>query len=248
VDSLKIDENTRFILSGGAFSVVGIDKISNLGLLSIRIKKTDTTEDDNLSQNIANYYSNQHTYTISITNGSTGSYGIGQDIQINVEVYMDGVLMDSPVVQYVNANEEVATISSLGLLSTIGSGTTIVTVTSHSVSDSIAIEVTDEVVTDVYTVDVSGANTVKLNNNVVISGSVFNNGVVDSGKIITWSFSNQDGSGNAYLSLVSSTSSSITLKATSNSSYVGKYVVVRGSKSDDALVYDEIVVQIKSLF
>jgi len=60
VDTLKIDENTRFILSGSAYSVVGIDKISNVGLLNIKIKECAiNTSDDNIELGIANYYSHQ---------------------------------------------------------------------------------------------------------------------------------------------------------------------------------------------
>jgi len=58
-DSLNIDLNTRFILTGSAYKVLGIDNISNVGLLNIRIKEDVVIEDDNLTLGIANYYSSQ---------------------------------------------------------------------------------------------------------------------------------------------------------------------------------------------
>ncbi len=248
-DSLKITENTRFILGVKTYKVIGINDIETPGLLTIKIKEDQLIPDeDNEVLGIANYWSNQHTYTIFITNNTTASFGIGQDIQINVDVYKDGILMDSPVVVYTNANKEVATISETGLLSTIGSGTTIVGASSHGVSTTIAITITDEVTEDVYTVSITGNSTVKLNNNIILNASIFNNGSLDLTKSVVWQVSNQDLSSNIYVSIVSQDSDSIELKATSNNSYVNRYVVIRASKNDDSLIYKEHIIQIKSLF
>ena len=58
-NSSYINENTRFILSGSAYVVQGIDNISNVGLLNIRVKQDQISADDNLELGIANYWSNQ---------------------------------------------------------------------------------------------------------------------------------------------------------------------------------------------
>lgn len=64
-NSQYIKEQTRFILSGDAYSVIGIDKIEMPGLLNIKIKQTAIdTVDDNLDLGIANYWSHQITEPI----------------------------------------------------------------------------------------------------------------------------------------------------------------------------------------
>lgn len=52
-DSSNINENTRFILTGIAYSIIGIDNISSPGLLNIRIKKDQISSEDDLVNGIA---------------------------------------------------------------------------------------------------------------------------------------------------------------------------------------------------
>ena len=65
-NSSYINENTRFILSGSAYVVQGIDNISNVGLLNIRVKQDQISADDNLELGIANYWSNQSDVPIDL--------------------------------------------------------------------------------------------------------------------------------------------------------------------------------------
>jgi len=247
VDSLKITENTRFILSGDAFKVIGIDKISNLGLLSIRIKDDQVTEDDNVSLGIANYYSNQHIYTIDIQN-SDATLNASDTLTLDVVCTDNSVIVTSPTITYSSSDITIATVSTSGVVTCIAEGIAVITATFNSVSDTLNLTVQSATIPDNYTVSITGASTVKLNSNITLTSTIYNNGVEDGSKSVVWTFSNQDGSSNVYCTLVSSTGSSITLKVTSNSSYINKYVVVRGSKSDDALIYYDFVIQIKSLF
>ena len=65
-NSSYINENTRFILSGSAYVVQGIDNISNVGLLNIRVKQDQISADDNLELGISNYWSNQSDVPIDL--------------------------------------------------------------------------------------------------------------------------------------------------------------------------------------
>ena len=135
-----------------------------------------------------------------------------------------------------------------GVVTCLSEGSCVITATYNGVSDSINLTVQNEAIIDNYTISITGLTTVKLGNSITLTSNVFNNGIVDLSKSVVWNISNQDLSSNIYLSIVSQTDSSITLKATSNSAYINKYVVIRASKSDDLSVFDEHLLQIKSLF
>lgn len=188
-----------------------------------------------------------HTYTTTIQNPDSTLY-VDDTLTLSVICTDNGSTVSSPILTYSSSDTDVATVSSVGVVTCIAEGTALITATFNSVSGTLNLIVQSEVIEDNYTVLVSGASTVKLNSNITLTSTIYNNGTEDSSKSVTWTFSNQDLSSNIYCTLVSSTGSSITLKATSNNSYVNKYVVVRASKSDDALVYKDFVVQIKSLY
>jgi len=94
-DSSNIDLNTRFILTGSAYKVVGIDNISNVGLLNIRVKEDVVVEDDNVELGIANYYSNQiivdtSTADITITPLDT-NIKVGKSVTYTARFTDDGI-------------------------------------------------------------------------------------------------------------------------------------------------------------
>ena len=209
------------------------DDISVVGLLIFKVEYSEELQEN-------------HVYTVTILN-TDAILHINNTLALDVICTDNSQVVTSPTITYLSSDTDVATVLN-GVITCLAEGTVIITTTFNSVSDTLNLTVQSEVIPDNYTVLVSGSSTVKLNSNITLTSTVFNNGAMDESKSVTWSFSNQDGSSNVYVTLVSSTGSSITLKATSNNAYVNKYVVVRGTKSDDVLVYDEHLVQIKSLF
>jgi len=246
-DSSNIDLNTRFILSGSAYKVLGVDAISNVGLLDVRIKEDLIVVDDNLELGIANYYSHQHTYAVLILNGSTALFRQNETLQLNVNVSDNSILISpTPIITYSSSNINICTVSTTGLITGVSVGGCTISVSYGAVTSSIAITV-NAVVYDNITVSITGATTVKLNNSITLTSSILNNGIVDGTKTVLWSISNQDLSSNVYLSVTSQTGNSIVLKATSNSSYVNKYIVIRATESDNFSKFFDFTVQIKSL-
>ena len=70
-NSSVINHNTRFLLSGNAYKVEGIDNLRYTGILEIKLKKDQIVDsDDRVDLGIANYYSNHPTYEVAILNGS----------------------------------------------------------------------------------------------------------------------------------------------------------------------------------
>jgi len=246
-DTLKINLNTRFILSNFAYIVIGTDVISNVGLINIRVKETQIDSvDDNLSLSIANYYSHQHVYTVSILNSNAILY-VNDTLTLDIIATDNGVQVINPIITFLSSNVNVATIIN-GVINCIAEGNATITATYNGISSSINLTVQSVEIADNYTVNITGLTTVKLGNSITLTSSVFNNGVIDLSKSVVWNISNQDLSSNIYLSILSYDRDNIVLKATSNSAYVNKYVVIRASKSDDLSIFRLFNVQIKSLF
>jgi len=227
---------TRQIKSGDVFkiglqhySISGVgDDISSVGLIIFKMSYSEVEQIFPV-------------FSVEILNGESLSTNTLKD---------DVVLSSNLRLTYASSNELVATVNN-GLITPVAIGNSTITVSlasDSSVSDSISITVEEVSVVDNYTVSISGATTVKLNNSITLTASVLNNGIVDLTKSVLWSVFNQDGSSNEYVSVVSQDGSNIILKAANNSSYVNKFVVIRASKSDDSSVFDEHNVQIKSIF
>jgi len=216
-----------------SWQVTNIDDITVNGLLILRMVYSEVEP-------------LVHTFNITIQNSDATLY-VDDTLTLNIICTDNGVQVLSPTIIYLSSNINIATVVN-GVITCISEGTAIISATYNGVSDSINLTVQNEVIADNYTIDITGLTTVKLGNSITLTSNVFNNGIVDLSKSVVWNLSNQDLSSNIYLSIVSYDGSSVTLKATSNSAYINKYVVVRASKSDDLSVFDEHLLQIKSLF
>jgi len=245
----SIIEGQRFVLGKRVYKVDEVDDysqiINNKGLISLVLELTQKIDDDNIELGIANYYSRQHTYLVDILNGSSAQ-NVNDVITLNIVCTDNTVQVTSPILSYVSSNPLIATVNN-GIITCISEGVSTITVAYNGVSASINITVQSAVIADNYTVSITGNSTVKLGANLTLTSTVFNNGVADASKSVVWNISNQDLSSNIYVSVVSQTVSSITLKTTSNSNYINKYITIRASKSDDVSIYDEFTIQTKSL-
>ena len=132
-NSLKINENTRFILSGSAYIVQGIDNISNVGLLNIRVKQDQISADDNLELGIANYLSNQVSYEIKlVSNSEINLQYLNQTSKLELILLTNGIEDTSPILSIINSNPSVCTINVDTLTITcIGMGTSNITINYH---------------------------------------------------------------------------------------------------------------------
>jgi hypothetical protein len=190
------------------------------------------------------------TYTINILNGTDLSLILGNTLTLNAEVLADdNIISPTPPLIYESSNDEIATVEN-GIITSIAVGECTITVSLESdptVTANIDLSV-EEIVEDLFTVDVYGDSTVVLSNNITLEALVYNNGVIDETKGVNWTLSNDDGSSNVYLTIASQDSNSITLTATSDSSYKNKYVTVKGSYTKDGSVFDTHQIKIISLF
>ena len=132
-NSSYINENTRFILSGSAYVVQGIDNISNVGLLNIRVKQDQISADDNLELGIANYWSNQVSYEIKlVSNSEINLQYLNQTSKIELILLANSIEDTSPILSIINSNPSVCIIDVNTLTITCtGIGTSDITINYH---------------------------------------------------------------------------------------------------------------------
>jgi hypothetical protein len=233
----EIKRNDIFLLSNiDNYKIVDINSVIEPGLIVFKMEWCAEEQEIPV-----------HNYTISILNGSTAIIAKNNTLQLNTLVTDNSIEVLSPIITYTSSDEDIATVSNDGIISCLAVGSATISVTYKSVSSNIELTVQEEVIPDNYTVNITGVNSIKLNSSITLTATIFNNGIIDGTKSVIWEVFNQDGTDDTYVSIVSETSNSIDLKAT-NSAYINKYVVVQARKLYDALVCDEHVIQIKSLF
>lgn len=233
----EIERNDIFLLSNiDNYKIVDINSVIEPGLIVFKMEWCAEEQEIPV-----------HNYTISILNGSTAIIAKNNTLQLNTLVTDNSIEVLSPIITYTSSDEDIATVSNDGIISCLAVGSATISVTYKSVSSNIELTVQEEVIPDNYTVNITGVNSIKFNSSITLTATIFNNGIIDGTKSVIWGVFNQDGTDDTYVSIVSETGNSIDLKAT-NSAYINKYVVVQARKLYDALVCDEHVIQIKSLF
>jgi hypothetical protein len=251
-DSRDIVIGSRFINTARAWQVNGIDKAS-LGLIILTCDMVATDSSDDLDAEIANrwQFESTHTYVLSIENGASMNVSLNDIAQLIISVTDNGVSMNPlPALTYMSSDSGVVAVDNNGKLMGINVGTA--TVTCHmsyenTVQGTIDITVV-EIVSHIYTITITGSTTVKLGQSQSYVAHIYDNGTEVFDKSAVWSIKNQDGTTTAYATITSSTGNGATVKATSNSSYVNKYVVLTATLSDNSAVFAEFTIQIKSLF
>jgi len=248
VDSLKIDLNTRFILSGSAYAVLGVSNIENVGLLTIRIKENSISADDNEDLGIANYYSHQVVKEIYILNGTEASLlYTNATLQLSILCKENGVIVSNPIVAYSSANLGIATISNTGLITCVGTGDVIIVANFGNASASITIHGNINQIDNYNIVITPTDSTLKLSRSIELTASAMNNGIVDLTRSFVWSIYNLDESSSIYANITPN-DKTCTVLASSSSSASNKYIIVRASLSYDSSIYTEKQIKIINLF
>ena len=250
-DSSNIDLNTRFILNDNAYSIIGIDNISNQGLLNIRIKDDQINSDDNLDLSIANYYSHQIVREIYILNGTSASLLFNNaTLQLNIQCKDNDVIVDNPIITYSSSNINIATVSSTGLITCKGTGDVIITAIYSGVSDTITIHGDISEVDDYNIVITPLDETLKISRSITLEAHAMKNGVEDLTREFIWEIRNLDGSSNLYASIfVDDANDRICVVTAGNiGNIANKYVVIKCSLTSDNSVYVEREIKLINLF
>lgn len=250
-DTRDIVLNQRFYVTNQPFKVTGIDK-SQEGLIKFNCTLDSVTSSDDAENNIVDRwkYETAHVYVLTIDNGSDGNVLINDTIQLNISVTDNGVKVQNPAITFISSDPSILSVDNTGKVMGITLGQAVVTakLTYHdTVSDSIVIAVV-ETMSHAYTVDITGSTTIILNKTQSYVAHFYDNGTEVFDKSAIWSIRNQDGTtAVSYATITASTGNGATIKAASGSSYLNKYVVLKATLSDDAEVYKEFIIKLKSL-
>lgn len=247
-DSNNIVLDQRFIIMGSAWKVVGIDK-SKIGLIILTCQSDAFNEFDDRENEIADAKKYIHTYTIDITNGESADMDYRETtLQLTVSCTDNAVIVENPVVTYVSNNEYVATIDSSGLITCHGTGQAVITATYRNVSDTFVVNGI-EVIADNYSIEyVNPATSIKSGRTVTFTIKVLNNGVEVLDKPVTFNLRNEDESANVYATITGTTSNTVSVQASSTSSYVGKYFYLKCMLTEDNSIFAEQRIKVASLY
>lgn len=181
-----------------------------------------------------------HVFTVSIQNADAILH-VNDTLTLDVLAYDNGITVTSPTISYLSSNPLIATVTNNGIVACLTEGATIITAIFNNISDSLNIVVQSAVIPDNYTVLISGTSSIKVGQQSTFSVTVYNNGIATtSGSIpCIWSLTGADAS------ITSQDSMSCVVKAGST---VGQSVTLRVSKSDNASVFVDKVINIVSLF
>lgn len=223
------DKYTRFILNEYAYRVVSIDRHSFIrngkGYIDIRMVSDMIKPDaDDLVNNIADGLLNN--VSIDILNGNATLQN-SQTLQLNTVVKKNNVEISNPTIIYTSATPTVASVSNIGLVTAITTGSSTISATYGNVSDSILISATPTVnnnYTTEFTSSINNITSLKINQQAIYTVDTKLNGVsyVDGGLVITVT----DDTGlvsSDLVTIVSQTSNTITIKSLNDSANVGKY-------------------------
>ena len=198
-------------------------------------------------------YEVTHTYILTINNGDTSAVNINDILTVTATVTDNGVTMTNPAVTYLSSDSNIVSVDNSGQTMGINLGTTIITAqmtNNPDVKDTLEITVQEAPTSHNYSITISGSATIKLNQTLSYTATFYDNGVEVTDQSGTWSIAstNPDGTTNVYATIVSQTGNSVSIKGTSSSSYVNKYLLLVCTLDSDNAITTNKQIQVKSLF
>jgi hypothetical protein len=256
-DSRRVALQQRLINQGQPWIISGWDKSRN-GLITFSCELDQFNANDDKENEIPDRwaYETYHEYVLTINEGDLLNATIGTPQTLTITLTDVGVeVTPLPELSYLTSDENILVVDSSGTITPIGVGNASVTVSmieNPNISDSISVTVEEAPIVDNYAITITSSNgttdNIKLGQTLVYTANVTNNDAAVNDKSVIWEVSNDDGTSNVYVTIIGSTETTITLKATSTSSYVGKYITLKATLSDDELITDELSIRINSIF
>lgn len=251
LDTRDISLGQRFYVTNQPFKITGIDK-SQSGIIKLNCSLDLISADDDVENNIVDRwkYETVHTYTLTIDNGDTANVLLNDVLPLNVTATDNGATVENPVIIFTSSDSNIASVDNSGQVMGISLGQAVITAKlkyHDTILDSITVTTTENI-SHSYSLTITGSSTVIIGFSQSYVAHIFDNGEEIFDKSVVWSIRNQDGTSTAYATITASTGNSATVKAASNSSYVNKYVILKAVLSDDDSVFNEYIIQIKSLF
>ncbi len=254
VDSRDIVLQQRFLIMGQAWKVVGIDKSEN-GLIILNCDKDLFSTNDDKVEEIADrwQWETVHNYVLTINNGDTATVNINDILTVNATVTDNGTTITNPDITYLSNDSNIVSVDNTGQAMGINLGTATITAQmtyNPDVKDTLQVTVQETPTEHNYSIVITGSATIKLNQTLSYTATFYDNGVEVTDQSGTWTIAspNPDGTTNIYATIQSQTGNSVSIKGTSNSSYVNKYFNLVCTLNSDSSITAVKQIQVKSLF
>lgn len=230
----KIKRDDVFKIGTQNYKVVDVSDIIEVGLLVLKMEFNESEQ-----------VVPENDYSILILNGEEVTLygGESSTLQLNVQCKLEGVIVDNPIVTYASSNELCCTVDDTGLVTTTGTGSSIITATYGNSTDTIKINSLMSI-EDKFEIIISPSDTsIYTNKTKTFTASVTNNGVDMPYHGVDWSLVNVDGTNNVYCTYTIS-GRDITIIA---KNIINKSIRIRATLSVDENVYKEQIITIRSL-
>ncbi len=251
-ESTRVSLNQRFLNTGRAFKVTGIDR-AQPGLMRLFCELTESNSNDNFDLEIADYYAYVHEYTIAINNAQPIGIVEGSTAQLAVIVKDNGIVVTDKTITYASSNDAIATVDSTGIITGVAAGevtiTAVLTDTPMVIANA-AVSISQYVPEpSSYSIQLSAtSNTIRLGGSAkTITAVVYSGSIAVSDMTVTWLIRNGDGSSTNKVDITQSTSLTCKVQACDNTDYAGEVVYVRATLSDDATIYSEWELELELL-
>ncbi|WP_258205711.1 Ig-like domain-containing protein [Paenibacillus radicibacter] len=240
-DTLKLLKGQRFIFDSRAWKLTAIDSLLS-GLIYFELEENDIDHTkDSIDLRIADYYRKVSNYKVSILNKETTSIYVGSSFQLNLQCTNRGEIISVPV-SFRSSNESIASIDHNGMVKAHRKGEVTITATYENVSDSITINVLEQIINN-YSVDVVGSTDIRYSTTLFYKCIFRNNGFEISDTSEYW-LTAEDGLSQTKLASIiiqDSEKNTCSIKASKTSGYVKLHV-----KNKNSLINGSILIQIKS--
>ena len=226
-ESRMINIDNRFIKMNKAFKVVGDDR-TDKGLIKLYCDLDMFSVDDDKINEVANYQTYKHTFTIDILNGNplTVNMLVVSEFDILTSCTDNGEVVTPDDIEYTVSDPLVGRMEGNKFIC-IGTGTTTLTASWNGVSASITIVgiLQEE---HNYAVTISGSGTIDYNDTETYTALFTDNGSPTT-KYAQWVLTDDYGNPTSYATIQSQTDSTCTVKADKT---VGVYVNLTVAAND----------------
>jgi len=254
LDTRDIVLQQRFLIMNQPWKIVGIDK-SVEGLIVLNCDYDSFIASDDKVNEIPNRwdYETTHNYVLTIVNGDNSAVNINDILTVTATVTDNGVEMTNPDITYLSSDSNIVSVDNSGQAMGINLGTATITArmtNNPDVKDTIEVTVQEAPTSHNYSIAITGSATIKLNQTLSYTATFYDNGVEATDQSGIWSIAspNPDGTTNVYATILSQTGNSVSIKGTSTSSYVNKYLSLVCTLNSDNSITANKQIQVKSLF
>ena len=189
----------------------------------------------------------EHNFVVEILNGDSIEIQENTNLQLNVEVKDNGNIMSpTPVVVYTSSDENICTVNSDGLVSAIAVGNCVITASSNGVSDSIVVEVIENVQHNITVEITSGNSSIVVSKSSVYACTFRDNGIDVLGTSVYY-LTADDGVSSTDLATISNQDSTENTCVVTAGNSVG-YVKLFASNESGTILSPAYKIQIKPLF